>query len=156
MTDTEDLIQRILGADRETVYEAAQLYAATLEPEFDGELPDHPLLREPADHPGDVEDLARVLLLVAVESDPAEVALALDGAGRRQVVLGGAELVALAALGVGALHVLVSRGRTREVRTRQVREGADGEREVVETIETTYGISGQLGSLLRGILGSGD
>jgi hypothetical protein len=37
----------------------------------------------------------------------------------------------------------------------QVREGADGEREVVKTTETTYRISSQLASLLRGVIGSG-
>jgi hypothetical protein len=117
--------------------------------------PDHPVLRSPLEHLEDIEDLARVVLLIAATSDPEEVSLALDGAGRRQLVLGGVELVALATLGLGALQVLVTKGRTREVTTETVRDRPDGDREVVKTTETTYGISSQLASLLRGVIGSG-
>jgi hypothetical protein len=155
MSTTSELTRRILDADRDTVYEAAQLYAATLDPDAGAVEPDHPVLQAPLEHLEDIEDLARVVLLVAATSDPEEVSVALDGAGRRQLVLGGVELVALATLGLGALQILVTKGRTREVTTETVREGAGGDREVVKTTETTYGISSQLASLLRGVIGSG-
>lgn len=146
-----ELSDRIASLDRTSAYEAAQFVAVELGAQPDGDVPASPLVDDPLAHQDDVEDLAKVVLLTAAEVDPAMVERALDGVGQRQIVFGGLELVALAILAVGALHIIVTKGKSGESTSTRVEKDANGKEVVTTRTETRYAISDTLGGMLRSI-----
>lgn len=150
-----DLPAAISALDRSEVLEAAQLLADDLGVEGGAALPplDSPILDRPLGHQDDIEDLARVLLLTAAESDPVAVRRAIDGAGRRQLILGGAEIVALAVVALGAIQLLTARGRTAEEQVTVIERASDGTETVKVSKRVEFGVSASLGALLRSVLG---
>jgi ferric-dicitrate binding protein FerR (iron transport regulator) len=121
MTDIaegDELVRRIEALPRELVFEAAYGMSRRIAAGGDldagqrAQLGD--FLAAPERHLGDIEQVGRLVLLGAAATPAYQPAVekALDNAGRRNLVLGGAEIVALAALGVYALQVLLSKGRT--------------------------------------------
>jgi hypothetical protein len=78
----------------------------------------------------------------------------LDAVGRRAFILGGLEIVALAALAVAALHVVISKGRRDRNKELTVKFGPNGEvTEMVFSEKETFGISADLGGIVAGAVG---
>lgn len=146
-----ELPDRIRSLDRIAAYEAAQFVAVELGARPDGKVPASPLVDDPLAHQDDVEDLAKVLLLTTAEIEPAMVERALDGVGQRQIIFGGLELVAVAILAIGALHIIVSKGKSEESTTTRIEKDTDGKEVVTTSTETRYAISDALGDMLRAI-----
>lgn len=145
-----DLVQRIQTVDETTAIEAAQLLASALGVSRDAET------QVELDNRTDVADLGRILLAVAA-NDPETTPLveeALAGAGHKQLVLGGAELVILAGLAVSALHMCITKGKTKEVETLTIEKNPDGTDKMTVHKETTFGVSARLGNLIKTILES--
>jgi hypothetical protein len=152
-----NLAERILELDRAVAFEAAQLLASDLggDPDPEAEQPESPILADPLAHQDDIDDLSRVLLLTAADVDPEAVERALDGAQRRQFVLGGTELVILGLLALEGLRILVTKGATSEDTTVTFERSADGSERVVTSTKRTFGVSKGLASLLRAVLPGG-
>jgi hypothetical protein len=150
---TDELTNRILSLDRAAAFEAAQLLAADLGADIDdAQPPDDPILSDPLGHQDDIEDLSRILLAAAAEVDADAVSRALDGAGRRQFVLGGLELVVLGTIALEGLRIVLTRGATSEEKTVTVERAPDGSERGITATKRTFGISKGLANLLRGAI----
>jgi hypothetical protein len=151
---TSGIAHQIEILDEATAVEAARLLAAELGARPATGVTGQDVIDRPLEHRKDIADLSRLLLLVAA-TDPETRPLVVDslaGAGRKQLVLGGAELLVLAPLALGALQVCLSRGRTREEEIIRFEKKADGSE--VTTIRKTvaYGISAKLGAVVRSVI----
>jgi hypothetical protein len=150
-----DLYARIDGLDRVTAYEAAQLLAVELGADPDVRLVDHEALNEPLAHQDDFENLAKVLLLITADADPEAVERAIDGAGRKQLVLSGDELIALSVLIVGALQVLMSKGKAGEHVEIVIERDSNGQEKITTKKSIHYyRISVGVAGLLRSLAGA--
>ena len=108
-----------------------------------------PLTQQPYANIGDLEQLAR-LALISAASDPSreqDVRKAIEGAGSKQFILGGAEIVALSVVALFALQVVVSRGKTGEQKEIEIVE-EKGKRTIRIREKVTLGISDQLAGVL--------
>lgn len=160
MNAVEVLLIKIRTIDDATALEAAQLLSVALDAEPASDVAS-PVILSPLEHRREVAEMCRLLLTIAA-TDPQTRELAAEsiaGAGRKHLVLGGMEIVALAALALGALQVCLSRGRQAEESVMTIERQADGTE--VTTIRKTvkYGLSSQIGQLVRSTLGlqaSGD
>jgi hypothetical protein len=148
-----ELAARIENLDRAAVYEAAQLLAADLGADPDAVPSQDAILADPLAHQGELEELCRILLALELDNDPPAVAEAIDGAGHKQLVLGGAELIILGVLVLGGLQIVLSRGKTsEEVETTILERNADGKETFTTTTrKTKFGISNNTASLLRSL-----
>jgi hypothetical protein len=147
MTDIREL-------DRPTTLEAAQLLAAELGAETDKPPFDHEILSSPTTHQDELEDLARVLLVAASALDPEAVDSAVQGAGRKQLVLGGGELVALAYLVVNGLRITLARARKSESTETITIERDDEGHEVVKVVRNNvqYEVAERTTELLKELI----
>lgn len=157
---TNDLIAKINGLTRDQAIEAAGFVSQSLagdEP-IDQNAPAlKAIVAEPYSHLPDVEALARLILISAASTEQGakEVDQAISGTGRKNLILGGMEIVALAALGVVALRIIVTGGRGRTERTLEVLE-KDGKPYVkMKEVEEPISITSDLAAILRGTLGLG-
>lgn len=154
MTTTDPLLDRIGAADEAIVLEAGQLLAAAL----DAETPPTPaseVFSAPLEHRTEIVELCRLVLVVAA-TDPDTRELvdeALTGAGHKQLVLGGVEIAVIAALMLGALHVCISRGRTKSEEVITTKRRPDGSETTTVRRTVTYGMSAKIGDIVRSILG---
>jgi len=153
----DDLIREIENLSREQALEAAGFVSdqVTIDAETDGNEAEalEPLTDQPYQNIEEIEQLARLLLITAALTPEYQetVRRAIEGAGEKQFILGGAEIVALAVLTVGALHVLVSEGKESEEEVITIE--SEGDKTTTTIHRTTkYGISGRLGSMLRDTL----
>jgi hypothetical protein len=151
------LSERIEKLNREQVIEAAQFLSRSLtEGQKAGEAENAALAQlkaRPFKYLGEVEQLARIILLAAAANPEyeEEVEKALAGTGHKQIILGGMEIVALAGIGLVALHVIVTRGKSKENLETEI-ISPDGTK--VKTSKTTsYGISSSLGDILKNYFG---
>jgi hypothetical protein len=149
-----DLHTQIRQLDRAIAYEAAQMLAAELGADPDANPIDHEVITKPERHPDDLEDLAKVLLLITADIAPDTVTSAIDGAGNKQLILSGSELIALAVLVIGGLQVIISRGKASERVEIVYERDSNGEIQVVRIDKTTRyrDISNPVASILRGLL----
>lgn len=149
-----DLEKQINDLTREETLEAAQYLATKISGVHAPGERERELLQPFTDQPyaniEEIEQLARVLLLTAVNEDGYQdsVKVAIEGAGRKQLILGGAEIVALAGIGLIALHILMTKGKSAEEEAITIEE-KDGRTTVSIKRKTNYGISGSLGKLLK-------
>jgi hypothetical protein len=157
---TQAIIQTINGLSRDQAIEAARLVSRSLV----GDEPvdeRHPALQAIRDHPHahlpDLENLARLVLMSMASTieSAAEVERAIAGVGKKQLSLGGVEIVTLAALGVAALNIIVTggHGQTPEIIKFLDREGKLYAE--VEQIEEPIPITPELATILRGTLDLG-
>jgi hypothetical protein len=150
-----DLNTAIRGLSREQAIEAASFVASDLGVTAAASQNTTALLDDwthnPYRHLDEAEELARFLLSVAAADPDYErsVRNALDGVGRKQVVLAGGEIVALAALALGGLHICLSRGKTEEDIKETIETGPDGKVKTVRIRKIKWGISATLGNLLN-------
>jgi hypothetical protein len=158
--EVPELITRIQALTREEAMEAALALAEELD---GGDEPQGEALRfvqavktAPLQHIEETEELARIILVAAAaDGDLAPtVREILDAIGAKAFILGGLEIVALAALAVGALHVIISKGRKRQKKEITLKFGPNGEvTEMVIHEEVDYGISANLGGIVAAAAG---
>jgi hypothetical protein len=157
---TIDLINKINGLTREQAMEAAEFISQSLvgdEP-VDQNLPAvQKIAAEPYRHLPDVECLSRLILIGAASTEKGaeEVERAISGTGKKQVILGGVEIVALAALGVVALRIIVTRGRGRSEQTFEILDKAGKPSVKIKNIEEPISITEDLATIVKGALGGG-
>jgi hypothetical protein len=103
-----------------------------------------PLIEQPYQNLPEIEQLARLTLMAAALTPEYEntVRKAVEGAGKKQFILGGAEIVALAIVALAAL------GRTYNSEMIVIEEKG-GKTTTTIRNEATYGISLKLGSVLK-------
>lgn len=156
MTSSVEILDTLA---RERVLEAAGYLAESVSV---GDLPEDysDVLRQFADEPyghlAEIEEVARLVLAVALTGDDTRDAAltAIGGTGRKQVIIGGAEIVTLAAIALAALHTMLTKGKA-STRTK-IRIEADGDRTTVTIDEqVTYGMSPRVGGLIRQALTHG-
>jgi hypothetical protein len=151
---TDELVEKIKNLPDEVALEAGQLFTMELgivSADDLGALGDDPLLADPQQHVDELAELARVLLLSAAtdEVDRDAAARSVDGAGRKQFILGGAEIVLLAGLLVTAYRAHRTGGKKKESRTVTSETRPDGT--TVTTINETveYDTSNLVADLLK-------
>jgi len=112
-----------------------------------------PLNERPYEKIEDLEQFARITLVVAAMNPDYVDAVkdAIYGSGKKQFVLGGTEIVALSVIALGALHVIITKGKTSEKQTIEIGEN-DGRVTVKIEKKVTYGISRELSQILKSIL----
>lgn len=160
MTAHPDLLKRIETAGRDEILEAGRYFADKLA----GDSPDLTIARElaqgiarnPFAQVPALEELSRAMLMAGAQDDElaGDVEDALDGAARKHFVLGGLEIVALAALAVIATRVIVTKGIGETTRKESIVIRPDGgiERTVDETTKAIT-ISEDLAAMFRGMAG---
>jgi hypothetical protein len=147
-----DLPIQIRQLDRAIAWEAAQMLAVELGADPDAKLIGHETITETERHPEDLEDLAKVLLLITADIDPDAVTSAIDGAGNKQLILGAEELITLAVLVIGGLQVIISKAKASEHVEIVIESDSNGEEHVVRINRTTIYTSNPVASLLRRLL----
>lgn len=155
---SSELIERIQKVDRDEAIEAARFFTRGLtKSEGKQALADdrvESLKEAPFSHVEAIEALARAVLIAGAQDPKSanDVAISLDGAARKQFVLGGSEIVALAALSVVALKIIVDRNKIKK--TTKV-EYVGGKMTVsYEETPVTTSIGGVLGQILRAYFGT--
>jgi hypothetical protein len=153
------LRERIEKLNREQAIEAAQFLSRSLtHGQSAGEAENAaltPIKAQPFKYLEEVEQLARIILLSAAATPECEkeVEKALAGTGQKQIILGGLEIVALAGIGLVALHVIITHGKSKEFVNTEIVSN-DGTK--LKTSKTTeYGISSSLGDILKNYFGLG-
>jgi hypothetical protein len=157
----QPLIARIEALPPEQLVEAAQLLSMAMVDESTDETAARAataaIAAAPYAHVREVEELARLVLRAAAE-DPQYAPLvqkALEGAGRKQVILGGAEIVALATIGLLALQTIISKGKTRERQEEIVETDPKTGKSVLRVKkDVQYGLGASITELLKGFFQS--
>jgi hypothetical protein len=155
-----ELIKDIENLSQEEALEAAGFVSEAISADSDRARPETALLKPITDKPyqniAEIEQLARLLLITAALTPKYEVTVrkAVEGAGQRQFILGGAEIAGLGALALYALHILVTKGKESQEELIEVVTVGD---QTTTTIRKTtkYGVSARLGSMLKSVLGLG-
>jgi hypothetical protein len=150
-----ELMEKVLSLSREEAIEAVLVLKEKLAiDESRGAELIETWTASPYQHIADIEDLARVTLLAyaADEKNALVVVEIVNGVGRKNFVFGGAEIVAVGAIALAALHIVLSDGKTAQKRT--VKVTRDGDKETVEiTDDVKYGISGVVSRLIEIVSG---
>jgi hypothetical protein len=153
---TTILLGEIEALDDASTAEAAQLLAATLNADASSDILDPDFKDHPMEHRSDIVDLSR-LLLMAAAIDPRTqplVSESIAGVGRKNLVLGGAELVIIAGLAVNALQICLSKGMTSKVEEVTIEQREDGTSVASIHNKVTYGVSARLATLIRSVIRS--
>lgn len=153
------LIEAISDLTREQALEAAGFLGEQFAAESNSETPDaqdalaavEPLTAQPFRNIEELEQLARLALTSAALTPGYEDAVreAIQGAGAKQFILGGPEIVALATLALGALQTIVSKGKVHEEETITFTQDDDGRPVVEIRRQVKYGISRKLVEVLK-------
>lgn len=160
MSADPQLLARIDAANREEVLEAARFFSRKLAAGSPELAPTQALAadlaRQPFAHVEGLEKICRALL-AAGAYDPAlasEVTRALDGAGRKQFILGGAEIVALAVVAVIALKVVITGGKGQSQQYTHMTMHPDGRIDlIIDKSSKAISITEDLAALFRGTPG---
>lgn len=150
-----DLFKQIEDLTREEALEAAQHIALKIsEGKSAGDREQQflkPFLDQPYANIEEIEQLSRLVLLTAATNEDYEedVKSAIRGAGRKQLILGGGEIIAIASISLVALHMLLTKGKSSEEEVFEIEE-KDGRTTITINRKTTYGISGSLGTMIKG------
>lgn len=153
-----DLTNSIETLSRAEALEAAQNLALQItqnaSPSAREEELSKPFIDKPNENIQEIEQLAQLILLTAAaDPDNAEaVRSAIEGAGGKQLILGGTEIVVLATLGLFALNLLVTEQKSWKGQTIKIEEEAGKATFIIEN-QVSYGISPSLGQLLKSYFG---
>lgn len=155
-----ELVNKIQNLSREETFEAVGFVGEYVTIDTSGGEKEqkslNQLLEQPYANIEELEQLARLALISAALTPEYEeiTRKAIEGAGQKHFVLGGAEIVALSVIALVALHVIVTKGKTGETEIMRLEE-KDGEIVAVEIRkEVTYGINTKLGSVLSSYFGA--
>jgi hypothetical protein len=153
-----NLEAKIAELSREEALEAARYLSQSLGATTDKAETEKKALQsltaQPYANVADIEQLARLLLLSAAATPEYEGAVqkAIKGAGEKQFILGGAEIVALASLALYALHLVITKGKTLDEQVVRITEEKGESRiEIRKTVR--YGISARVSDILKGYFG---
>jgi len=155
-----DLVERIRNLSSEQALEAAQFLSKSVAPQ-PANAPDAtsalaPLIKQPYKNLPQIEQRARLLLLTAAVTSEyhEEARKAVDGAGKKQFILGGAEIVLLAMVGLGALQTILAKGKVSETTKINVTPGKDGGDVTISGEKTiVYGVGIDLAAILKASFG---
>jgi hypothetical protein len=153
-----DLVTRINELSREQSLEAARYLSAALGASANKVAKEstalQPLTEQPYANAADIEALARLLLLSAAAEPDYQVALqkAVDGAGVKQFIFGGAEIVAISSLALYALQLVITKGKARTDEVVTIIDEA-GKKTVVVRKTVRYGVGSKLADILGGYFG---
>jgi len=153
-----DLVTRINNLSREQSLEAAKYLSASLGASADKVAKERtalqPLTEQPYANAADIEALARLLLLSAAAEPDYQVAVekAVDGAGVRQFILGGAEIVVISSLALYALQLVITKGKAQTDEVVKITEEA-GKKSVEVRKTVRYGVGSKLADILGGYFG---
>lgn len=155
-----ELIEAINKLERDQALEAARFLCQALvgDEVADENIPElQAIVERPFFHLPDVESLARLTLLSAASSPEGaeEVRRAIEGVGRKQFILGGGEIVALAAIAVVALNISLRGGRGRVVTQMKLTEVRGKPCVEIKQIDEPISISTEVAGILRFILHRG-
>lgn len=101
--------------------------------------------------PEQIADLARVVLIACASKSPDEVRAAIENSGRKAVFL---EIIGCGILALGALIVVVTKGRSKTTTTTTTEVDPDGGVTIRTSTETTYFSVGQaLAPLVKAVIG---
>jgi hypothetical protein len=158
-----NLIQKIEKLSREQALEASGFVSEALVMNTEGGDTEKtvlkPLIDKPYQNIEEIEQLSRLVLISAALTPEYEntVRKAVEGAGKKSFIMGGAEIVTLAVIALGALHVIVSKGKASETETIEIQEKKDIDGNIVTTAtikkQKTYGIGLNLASVLKSYFG---
>lgn len=156
-----DLVDRIQALTREEAMEAGLALGQLLDADevaYDyGRQFVESVEEAPLQHIAEAEELARVLLLAAA-ADPELAPMVnevLDAVGAKAFILGGVEIVALAALAVAALHIVVSKGKKSDSSEIAWQFGPDGSvTGLTMKKDTRFGISANIGKVVASAAGA--
>jgi hypothetical protein len=153
---TTILLGEIEALDDASVVEAAQLLAATLGADPSSDILDPDLKDHPMEHRADIVDLSCLLLMAAATDLHTQpfVSESIAGVGRKNLILGGAELVIIAGLAVNALQICLSKGMTSKVEEVKIEQWEDGTSVASIQSRVTYGVSDRLATLIRSVIRS--
>lgn len=153
-----ELVTSINELSREQALEAARYLSASLGVSTDNVARERaalePLTQQPYANAADIEALARLLLLTAAAEPDYQIAVqkAVDGAGVKQFILGGAEIVIISSLALCALQTVIAKGKTQTDEVMTITE--EGGKRTVEVRKTVkYGVGKQLADVLGGYFG---
>jgi hypothetical protein len=155
-----ELIDAIGKLERDQALEAARFLCQALvgDEVADESAPElEAIVERPFFYLPEVETLARLVLLSAAASPEGadEVRKAIDGVGRKQFILGGGEIVALAAIAVVALNISLRGGRGRVVTQMKVTEVRGKPCVEIKQIDEPISISTEVAGILRSVLHRG-
>lgn len=116
----KSLLNQIQSLTRPQVLEAANSFANLITAELvdqETESIADMIKDNPARHLDEVEELSRILLINASEDDEYKelVKEVVDNVGKKQAVLGGTEIIALALIGVAALRIIKNPKKKEEI-----------------------------------------
>lgn len=153
---TTILLGEIEALDDASVAEAAQLLSATLGADAPSDILDRDFKDHPIEHRANIVDLSRLLLMAAATDPDTQplVSESIAGTGRKNLVLGGTELVVIAGLAVNALQICLSKGRTSKVEEITIEQREDGTSVASIRSKVTYGVSARLATLIRAVIRS--
>jgi hypothetical protein len=147
-----DVIKKINNLNREEALESGQYVALKITAgETVGDREKEilkPLTDQPYANIKEIEELTRLVLLAAGTEGEYDVKTAIEGAGRKQFILGGAEIVVLAGIALLALQTIYNKGKGSETKSFKIEE-ENGKVSISFDQKTTYGVSSSLGSILK-------
>ncbi|XVS62140.1 hypothetical protein ACQPYE_28245 [Actinosynnema sp. CA-299493] len=150
---TENLQDRIDDTGQEIAFEAVLLLGSALaiKPE---EVPDSSLLSEPMGHLDELHTLALIALSLAAEGETAElVEESLEGAGRKQLVLGLSDIIMMAALATTIISTISLRRRQQHEEVTTFERDPDGTERIIVRRRTGYRAPAELSALVKAALG---
>lgn len=157
---TDAVIEIITSLPRDRAIEAARFVASEIAGASDGRSQEVGAWAagSPFTHIGDVETLSRLVLIARALSGAEgadSVERAIEGSGRKNLVLGGVEIVALAGIGVIALQLILTGGKLIETEITYSHD-ADG-KPIITTrrTEKELPLSNALAAVLRPLFGLG-
>jgi hypothetical protein len=149
-----DLIKQIDQLSREEALEAAGFVGKKLtDNRATGDAERavlDPLTAQPYQHIVELEQLARLVLISGASMPEYEqvVRNAVEGAGKKQFILGGGEIVVISVIALAALHVMVSKGKESEEQVITIEE-KDGQTTTTIRKQVKYAVGIKLGSILK-------
>jgi type I restriction-modification system DNA methylase subunit len=152
-------IGKIEGLSRAEAIEAAQYYCLSINVDkFIGKYDKSTLnliTEKPQEYIEEIDELARIILIhAALNPEYGElVDRAIAGAGRKQIVLGGVELITISVLLIIAVQIIITRGKKEEEEDIRIEE-KDGKFTIHIKKKTSYGIGAKLASILKGLITS--
>ena len=154
----KNLNEEINALSREQVIEAATFFNRAIIHSAEAGEAENKALENltlmPSSYIAELEELSRVILLAAASMPEFEEDLhkAILGTGKKLFILGGTEIVILAAFALMALQIIVTKGKAEETEKKEI-ISKDGK--VVKISKTVkYDISSRLGDILKSYLGS--
>jgi hypothetical protein len=149
------LLEKIGKLSREELFEAAQFLSQEISsgrfPEEDETKALATISTLPFEHIDEYENMARILLMAAAMNPDliANVENAIAGAGKKQLVLGRAEIALLGGLFLVGLQTVITKGASSRSEIIKYEEDERGKKTITINKKTTYAISSVLETIFK-------